>query len=81
MWGYESLKILGELGFIESAQSGRHTRLVIGERDCGALDLSAPGIDYFDAYLATLRGEARMPLTLDEELSPTRWVLRAKQSL
>jgi predicted dehydrogenase len=80
-WGYETLRILGEQGFVESTQSGRHTRLVVGDRDHGALDLSAPGLDYFDAYLATLRGTGEMPLTLQEELSPTRWVLRAKQSL
>ena len=80
-WGYETLRILGELGFVESTQSGRQTRLVIGDRDYGALDLSAPALDYLDAYLATLRGEGEMPLTLEEELRPTRWVLRAKQSI
>jgi len=80
-WGYETLRILGERGFVESTQSGRHTRLVVGDRDYGPLDLSAPALDYFDMYLATLRGEGEMPLTLEEELSPTRWVLRAKQSL
>ncbi len=81
MWGYETLRILGEKGFVESTQSGRHTRLVVGDRDYGPLDLSAPGIDYLDAYLAALRGAGPMPLTLDEELSPTRWILRAKQAL
>lgn len=81
MWGYETLRILGERGFVESTGSGRHTRLVIGDRDCGQLDLATPGLDYFDALLATLNGTGRMPLTLEEELSPTRWVLRAKQHL
>jgi len=81
MWGYETLRIIGDRGFVESTQSGRHTRLVIGDRDCGPLDLSAPGRDYFGAYLGKLRGTGEMPLTLEEELSPTRWVLRAKQSL
>jgi predicted dehydrogenase len=81
MWGYETLRILGDQGFVESTQGGRHTRLISRERDCGPLDLSEPGLDYLDAYLATLRGTGQMPLTLEEELSPTRWVLRAKQFL
>lgn len=81
MWGYETLRILGDRGFVESTQAGRHTRLVIGDRDCGPLDLTAPGLDYFGAYLSALRGTGSMPLTLEEELSPTRWVIRAKQKL
>ncbi len=81
MWGYETLRILGDHGFVESTQSGLHTRLVIGDCDCGPLDLSAPGVDYFGAYLDALRGMGRMPLTLEEELSPTRWVIRAKRNL
>jgi predicted dehydrogenase len=80
-WGYETLRILGDQGFVESTRSGQHTRLVVGDRDLGPLDLSAPPLDYFDAYLAALRGTGEMPLTLEEELRPTRWVLRAKQSL
>jgi predicted dehydrogenase len=81
LWGYETLRILGDQGFVESTQGGRHTRLINRNRDYGPLDLSAPGLDYLDAYLAMLRGTGDMPLTLEEELSPTRWVLRAKHSL
>lgn len=81
VWGYETLRILGDRGFVESTRSGRHTRLVLGDRDCGPLDLSAPAEDYLDAYLATLRGEGAMPFTLEEELSPTRWVIRAKNAV
>jgi predicted dehydrogenase len=81
LWGYETLRILGDKGLVESMQSGRHTRLVIGDRDCGRLDLSEPGVEYLDAYLNAIRGVGDMPLTLEEELSPTRWVIRAKQTL
>jgi predicted dehydrogenase len=81
MWGYETLRILGEKGFVESTQSGGQTRLVIGDKDCGPLDLSAPSLEYLDAYLDVLRGRGGMPLTLEEELSPTRWVIRAKHAL
>jgi predicted dehydrogenase len=81
IWGYETLRILGDEGLVESTQSGGRTRLVIGGRDFGRLDLSAPGIEYLTAYLNAIRGVGDMPVTLEEELSPTRWVIRAKQTL
>jgi len=79
VWGDESLRILGTLGIVESHHGGKETRLVIGGTDHGPLDISAPGIDFLSAYLRTISGHGEMPLTLEEELSPTRWVIRAKQ--
>ena len=80
VWGYETLRILGDHGMVESTRGGQHTRLVIGETDHGPIDAGAPGINYLHAYLDTVRGVGSMPLTLEEELSPTRWAIRAKQS-
>jgi len=77
-WGYESLRILGTLGMVESTAGGTCTWLVIGDEDFGPLPTTDPGLDYLDAYLATLLGRPSMPLTLEQELSPTRWVIRAK---
>ena len=81
VWGDESLRILGTLGMIESTRGGRQSRFIIGERDCGAIDTTGSGMDYFEEYLRTIAGEGKMPLTMEEELSPTRWVIRAKRSL
>lgn len=81
MWGYESLRIIGELGFVESLHGGRQTRLVIGETDHGPLSTTDPCIDYMDTYLNLLSGVRDMPLDSEEELRPTRWVLRAKAGL
>lgn len=81
IWGYESLRILGSGGMVESTQGGRHTRLVVGEEDRGPVDASGPGIDYLDAYLKAILGAGEMPLAPEEELRPTRWVIRAKKSL
>ena len=80
-WGYETLRIFGSLGMVESTRGGTLTRLVIGDTDHGALDTSVPGLNYLDSYLKTILGEGEMPLTLQEELSPTRWVIRAKRAL
>ena len=58
--------------------AARIPRLVIGTADHGPLDVSAPGIDYFGAYLRAIAGSGEMPLTVEEELRPTRWAIRAK---
>ena len=81
IWGYESLRILGEAGIIESARGGQHTRLVVGATDHGPLPADLPGLDYFNAYIEMILGRGSMPLTLEEELRPTRWVIRARQAV
>jgi predicted dehydrogenase len=80
VWGYESLRIFGTLGLIETIRGGQLTRLVIGEKDFGPLDVSEPEIEYFDAFLRSLVDGTAMPLTLEQELSPLRWALRAKEA-
>ncbi len=80
VWGYETLRILGDRGMVESTRGGEQTRLVIGGDDRGPIDVSAPGINYLHAYLDALRGVGSMPLTLEEELRATRWAIRAKRS-
>jgi predicted dehydrogenase len=81
IWGYESLRIIGSDGFVESHCGGEQTRLVIGGIDHGPLDISAAGINYLGAFIDTILGLGVMPLTTEEELSPTRWVLRAKRAV
>jgi predicted dehydrogenase len=81
VWGYESLRIIGERGFVESQRGGQQTRLVIGGTDLGALPISGRGLDYWDEFMRLVSGAGEMPLSLAEELRPTRWVLRAKAGL
>ncbi len=78
-WGNEALRIFGTLGMLEATDGGTRTRLVVGEKDLGPIDTSAPSADYFDAYIATLEGKGTMPFAnLEDELHPTRMILRAK---
>jgi predicted dehydrogenase len=77
-WGYESLRIFGTGGFVESIDFGRITRLVTLERDHGPIDQGEGTSDYLDLYLAELAGGEAMPLGPEEELHPTRMVIRAK---
>jgi predicted dehydrogenase len=79
-WGNETLRIFGTLGFVEMVEGGTRTRLVVGEKDLGPLDVSQPSRDYFDFFAESLQGAGQMPYTLEEELHPLRIVIRAKQS-
>ena len=79
-WGNEHLRIFGTLGFVEATDGGTRTRLVVGEEDRGAIDVSRPGRDYFDMLVDLLLDGKAMPLSLEEELHPTRVVIRAKRS-
>ncbi len=81
VWGDESLKILGSRGFVESTAGGKHTRLVVGDQDHGPLDTTAPRIDWLNTFFAEITGGGKFPVTLEEELSPTRWALRAKAGI
>lgn len=80
LWGNEHLRIFGTKGFIESTDGGVRTRMIVGDKDFGEIVLSGEGRDYFEMYLDCLTGAAPMPLSLEEELHPTRMVIRAKQS-
>ncbi len=76
-WGNEHLRIFGTKGFMEATDGGDRTRLVIGDRDCGPMELTEKGKDYFDYYMDELKGRGGMPVTLEEELHPLRIVIRA----
>ncbi len=78
-WGNEHLRIFGTDGFVETTDGGTKTRLIVGNEDRGPLDTSEPTTDYFDRFVTFLRyGTPIMPLSLDEELHPTRMLLRAR---
>jgi predicted dehydrogenase len=77
--GYETLRIFGTKGFVESVDGGARTRLVTSAA-IEPLEL-APALDYFDAVAAHLVTGAAMPLTLEEELHPLRMMIRAKEKL
>lgn len=80
IWGDESLKIIGTLGIVESRAGGQTTRLVIGDNDLGPVDATPPACGFLQTLLASFKGRASMPFSIEDELSPTRWVIRAKQS-
>lgn len=77
-WGNETLRIFGTEGMLESVDGGACTRLVVGEENLGEIDTSGKVEDYFDLYVRSLLGQVKMPFTMEDELHPTRMVIRAK---
>jgi predicted dehydrogenase len=77
-WGNETLRIFGTEGFVEAVDGGTRTRLVLNDEDRGPLDVSEPGVSYLDLLLAEMQGEGMMPFSIEDELHPTRMVIRAK---
>lgn len=76
-WGNEHLRVFGTEGFVEAVDGGTRTRLVVGEEDRGPLP---PGEDlpaYHDLFFDALLGGDPMPMTLEEDLHPTRMIIRA----
>ena len=78
--GYETLRVFGTKGFVESVDGGARTRLVTATGMVEPLERT-PGFDYFDAVAAHLVTGAPMPLTLEEELHPLRMLIRAKEKM
>lgn len=77
-WGYENVRIFGVNGFVESLNSGETVRYYTPERGIVPLDPNDGAISWFDTMLEEIRtGKDLMPISLDAELSPTRWVIRA----
>jgi predicted dehydrogenase len=79
LWGNETLRIFGTQGFIEAVDGGTRTRCVLNDEDRGPLEIEEEGgRDYLDLYLDALLGRQPMPLSLEDEVHPTRMVIRAK---
>ncbi len=78
MWGYEIVRIFGTKGVVESNADGAKARLIPVGGDPVDLDVTPPSQNYFDLFVDALVSARTMPLTLEDELDPTRWVNRAK---
>ncbi len=81
-WGYEVIRIFGTNGFAEAINLGETLRYYTPETGCRNLDPNAHAIDYLDAVFEEIQtGLKRIPVSLEDEIHPTRWVIRAKAQL
>jgi predicted dehydrogenase len=81
VWGYEILRIFGTRGLVESSAEEGTVRLILQNKAPEVFDARAGSGDYFGLYVKSLLGQGTMPLAIEDELSPTRWVVRAKAKL
>jgi len=79
-WGNEHVRIFGTDGFVESVDGGTKTRLVVGDKDFGAIDTSEEPPDWFTLVLRNIVGD-EMQFDLEKELHPTRMVVKAKEKV
>lgn len=80
-WGYETVRIWGTKGFVESIDNGKAGRLVLNGEELQQLDFSELKTGYFDMFIEELlTGSKVIDFTLEEEVNPTRWVIRAKNN-
>lgn len=82
-WGYEIVRIFGTKGFLESLDCGRIGTLALVGHKPETIDYkSEPDQDYLSMFIDEIRtGKKVIPLTLEEELSPVRWVVGAREKL
>ncbi|MEI8197672.1 MAG: hypothetical protein WCI73_17390, partial [Phycisphaerae bacterium] len=81
-WGYENVRIFGTQGFVESLDTGRIGTLALNGRPPQPVDCSDPGQDYLTMFLEEIQTDQNViPFTLEDELSPTRWVVRGRTAL
>ena len=76
-WGNENLRIFGLKGFVEATDGGTKTRLVIGDKDHGPIKTRENIKPFFDMLVDSLISGGEMPLSMEDELHPTRMVIRA----
>lgn len=79
-WGNETLRIFGTKGMLEATDGATRTRLVVGKQDYGPIDNSASDPSYFARLVNSLCWGEPMPLSLSDEISPTRWAIRALET-
>ncbi len=80
-WGYETLRIFGENGFVESIDGGRVLTLALVGREPRTLPAPPPVEPQLDAMIREIReGIPANRFTPEARVSPTRWVIRAKKN-
>jgi predicted dehydrogenase len=81
VWGYEILRIFGTQGLVESNPEEKTVRVVIQNKPPQIIDAKSGSESYFDMFLRTLLGTDTMPMSLEDELSPTRWIIHAREPM
>jgi predicted dehydrogenase len=81
IWGHEQLRLFGSRGFVETTEKGEWIETVIQGEGMSRIRPTGGRRDYFEWILDEIIDGRPMPLTLNEEVHPTRVVIRARQSV
>jgi predicted dehydrogenase len=81
VWGYEILRVFGTAGIVESNSLNGTARLLNSGAAPEALDISIIAPSSLDMMIDSLLDGTPMPISLTDELSPTRSVVRASLSV
>lgn len=77
-WGYDIVRVFGTTGFVEAIDGGRITTLARNGHTPEPLPLLPAPKPWLDRVIDQALGDPEpFPWTLEEELRPTRWVLKA----
>lgn len=79
-WGYDILRVFGTEGIVESNLLDGTARLLRPGSSPEAIDTSAPTRSTLDLMIDSLLDGTPAPMSLPDELSPTRCVIRAKNN-
>lgn len=77
VWGYDILRVFGTAGIVESNTLDGTARLLKPSAAPEPLDISAPAPSSLDLIIDSLLDGTPIPISLTEELSPSRCVVRA----
>ena len=78
VWGYESLKIFGKEGFLET-NSKSNVVYLANSQTVETIDY-VQRVPYLQQLVDFLLGKRPRPLNVDQEFHPTRVVIAAKES-
>lgn len=78
-WGYEILRVFGTAGIVESNLFDGTARLLQHNAAPEPLDTSAPAVLSLDLMIDSLLDGTPSCMSLTDELSPSRWIIRQRQ--
>lgn len=80
-WGYEYVRVFGENGFIEGGEGLGKVKLFQNGKGVTELDVSQERMSFFGAFVEEVRtGRKILPLSMEDELSPCRKVIWARNN-
>ena len=80
-WGYEYVRVFGETGFLDGGEGLGKVRLFQTGKGVTEIDVSEEKADFFAAFVEEVRtGKPVFPLSIEDELSPCRKVIWARNN-